>query len=320
MAKLGLILGVAGQDGAYLAELLLSKGYEVAGVCRQGPSRSGTYRLESLGILKNISLFQFDASDNTALERCIRTTEPDEIYNLAGISSVARSFLDPALVVNGNTEITRNCLEIIRKTCPSVRYYNAASSECFGDTGESAATEATGFAPVSPYAAAKASDYFLTQVYRRAFGLFCSSGILFNHESPLRGEAFVTKKIILGASEIAAGRRDFVELGNMDIQRDWGWAPEYVEAIYRIVQHDEPDDFVVASGTTTSLAKFVEIVFSRLGLNWQNHVRINPDLIRAGEIQKSWGQPEKARKKLGWSATYTVDDIISEMIGNLANR
>ncbi len=316
MAKVGLILGIAGQDGSYLADLLLSKGYEVAGVYRGYSDGANIHRLESLGISKKVSLFRFDARDEAELEKCIRAISPDEIYNLAGESSVAKSFVDPVAVVQSNTRITGHCLELIRKHFPWVRYYNAASSECFGDTGDLGAEESTAFSPVSPYAVAKAADYFLTQVYRRAFGLFCSSGILFNHESPLRAEKFVTKKIITGACEIASGKRDFIELGNLKVERDWGWAPEYVDAIYRIIQHDEPDDFVVATGTTTSLRKFVELVFSRLGLHWRDHVRVNPSFIRSGEIQKSRGRPEKALRNIGWSATYRIDDIISEMINS----
>jgi GDPmannose 4,6-dehydratase len=314
MARVGLILGVTGQDGSYLARLLLSKGYEVVGISRGNSSGREKCCLERLGISGKVALRKFDARNMCELEKCIRETGPVEIYNLAGESSVAKSFIDPELTLQGNTKITVNCLELIRKYFSSVKYYNAASSECFGETGGVPADETTAFCPVSPYGVAKSADYHLTQVYRRAYGLFCCSGILFNHESPLRAEHFVTKKIISGACAIAQGEKDFIELGNLEVERDWGWAPEYVDAIYRILQHGTADDFVIATGKSNSLRKLVETAFSHFGLNWQEHIRTSSCFLRSGEIQKSLGNPKKALNELGWSATYQVEDVISSMI------
>lgn len=318
MAKVGLILGVTGQDGSYLAQLLLRKGYQVIGVSR-GITGRGSPRLETLGIDDKVVLRVFDSEKIDKLEACIRETMPNEIYNLAGPSSVGESFNNPRQTIQSIVGVTTNCLEIIRKYFPETKYYNAASSECFGNTGSLAADEMTSLRPVSPYGVAKSAVHNLAQVYRKTYDMFCCSGMLFNHESPLRSPNFVTQKIVAAVQLIARGEQDFLELGNLNVERDWGWAPEYTDAIYRIMQHRVPDDFVIATGQSSSLREIVRIAFSHVNLEWQKYVRTSDKYRRPTDIESSKGNPNKALEDLGWSAKYGLEEIITAMMKNETN-
>jgi GDPmannose 4,6-dehydratase len=243
----------------------------------------------------------------------VQSFQPDEIYNLAGQTSVGLSFEQPVEAMESVTQGTLNMLEVIRLVNRPIRFYNAGSGECFGDTGSIAATEDTPFQPRSPYAVAKASAHWLVCNYRDAYGLFGCTGILFNHESPLRPERFVTQKIVRAAARIHAGSNDRLELGNIDIRRDWGWAPDYVEAMWLMMQQQKPDDYVIATGMTHSLEYFISQAFSYFGLDWKEHVSFSNQLFRPSDIKESRGNPEKAKERLGWYARSKVDDVIRLM-------
>ena len=308
-----LILGISGQDGAYLAHLLLGKGYKVSGTSRD--IHMATFRnLEYLCIRDQVELFSVAINDFRSILQVIIKVEPDEIYNLAGQSSVGLSFEQPVETFESIGAGSLNLLESIRFFAKSVKLYNAASSECFGNTNGRAADETTPFRPRSPYAVAKAAAFWELANYREAYGLFACSGILFNHESPLRPERFVTKKIVATACRIANGSNEKLTLGNIDIQRDWGWSPEYVEAMWRMLQQNEPDDYVIATGETHSLQDFVDTVFSLLRLDWHEHVEINPQLLRPTDILISKANPHKAKEKLKWQAAYKMDDVARMMV------
>ena len=313
--KKALVCGVSGQDGAYLAKLLLEKGYEVIGTSRD--AQAGSFRnLVKLGIREQITVESVSVVDFRSVLQCLLRTEPDEVYNLAGQSSVGLSFEQPVETLESIAQGTLNLLEAIRfSTLPMIRFYNACSSECFGDTGGRVADETTPFHPRSPYAVAKAAAFWEVANYREAYGLFACSGILFNHESPLRPERFVTRKIISTASRIAAGSREKLLLGNISIIRDWGWAPEYVEAMWRILQQEQADDFVIATGTSQSLQEFVETTFNAVGLNWRDHVEIDQDLYRPSELMVGRANPKKAEQTLEWKARYSMKDVVHMMLG-----
>ena len=310
--KRALICGLAGQDGSYLANLLLEKGYEVIGTSRDAMMTSFT-NLNRLGIADEVHKTSMAINDFRSVLNTVQKYQPDEIYNLAGQTSVALSFEQPVEAMQSIVDGTLNILEVIRFVDLPIRFYNAGSSECFGDTGESKATEDSAFSPRSPYAVAKASAYWLVRNYREAYGLFACTGILFNHESPLRPERFVTQKIIRAAKRIAHGGNERLELGNIDIFRDWGWAPDYVEAMWLMLQKDKPEDYIVATGETYSLEQFISKVFGYYNLDWSQYVVFNNQLKRPADIKFSCANPNKAKLQLGWAAQKDLDEIVKCM-------
>ncbi|MBU3564505.1 GDP-mannose 4,6-dehydratase [Polynucleobacter sp. MWH-HuK1] len=315
--KKALIIGITGQDGAYLAKHLLSKGYEVTGSSRDVMASSFN-NLNDLGIRSQVKLISVSINDFRSVFNAIQTADPVEIYNLAGQTSVGLSFDQPVEAIESIAIGTLNILEVIRLLSKPVRFYNAGSSECFGDTGDTPANEQTPFAPRSPYAVAKSTAKWLINSYRESYGLYACTGILFNHESPLRPERFVTQKIIAGAAKIKAGQLDKLQLGNLDISRDWGWAPEYVEAMWLMMQLDQPDDFVIATGRKESLKYFVAKSFEYFDLDWQKYVEIEKSFFRPNEIVSSVGNPEKAIKALGWKRPTDIDGVIKMMCAEKA--
>lgn len=313
VARKALISGISGQDGAYLAQLLLDKGYQVFGTARDAQMAT-FHNLKLLGIHSRVTMLSMALNDFRSVLQTISRVEPDEIYNLAGQSSVGLSFEQPVETLESISIGTLNLLEVIRFLQKPIRLYNAGSSECFGDTGGVPADEATPFHPRSPYAVAKATAHWEVANYRDAYNLFACTGILFNHESPLRPERFVTRKIISAACRIAAGSGETLQLGNISIARDWGYAAEYVDAMWRMLQQEQPGDYVIATGETNTLEEFVVEVFDQLGLNWKEHVKTDPSLLRPSEIMVSRGNPEKARTVLGWQAHHHMREVIKLMI------
>lgn len=311
--KRALICGISGQDGAFLAQFLLGKGYQVAGTSRDAQISSFA-NLVALGIRNRVSLTSMVLTDFRSVLQVMAKYEPDEIYNLAGQSSVGLSFEQPVETLESIATGTLNLLESVRFLARPVRIYSAGSSECFGDTGGRPADESTPFRPRSPYAVAKATAHWQIANYREAYGLFACTGILFNHESQLRPQRFVTRKIIAAANRIARGSKEKLRLGNLAVQRDWGWAPEYVEAMWQMLQRKEPDDFVIATGETNSLADFCAAAFAESGLEWQDHVEIDRQLFRPTEIMYGCGNPEKANKVLGWAARSKMRDVVRLML------
>lgn len=307
-----LICGVNGQDGSFLARLLLDKGYEVWGTSRDVQT-SALSNLYTLSIEKKVNLISMAPNDFRSVLTAVEQSDPDEIYYLSGQSSVGLSFEQPAETLESIVTGILNLLEVIRLRKKLVRLYNAGSSECFGDTGEIAANELTPFYPRSPYAVAKASAHWLVTNYRESYGLYACNGILFNHESPLRPKRFVTQKIVQAAKRIAQGSDERLVLGRLDIWRDWGWAPEYVEAMWRMLQQDKPEDFVIATGESNTLADFVAVAFEVNGLDWQRHVDISPALYRPTDIDRSLGNPSKAADVLGWRASHRMRDVVKMM-------
>jgi len=311
--KTALIFGVAGQDGPYLARFLLEKGYRVVGTSRDA-AISSFGNLTRLGIRDRVECVSASLIDFRSVLQVISRIMPDEIYNLAGQSSVGLSFEQPVETFDSIAIGTLNLLEAIRFLDAPVRLYNASSSECFGNTEGQPATETSPFRPRSPYAVAKATAFWQVANYREAYALFACSGILFNHESPLRPDRFVTQKIVDSACRIAAGNSKALSLGNLAIYRDWGWAPEYVDAMWRMLQLDQPDDFIIATGQTHSLEEFVSCVFSCLDLDWREHVRSNKDFFRPTDIAVSAGNPAKAAERLDWRATAHMEDVARMMV------
>jgi len=311
--KRALICGISGQDGAYLAELLLGKGYRVAGTSRDAQI-SGFNNLVRLGIRDRLQLLSMVGTDFRSVLTVVAKVQPDEIYNLAGQSSVGLSFEQPMETLESIALGTLNLLEVMRFIGRPMRLYNASSSECFGATGESAADETTPFHPRSPYAVAKAASFWAVANYREAYGLYACSGLLFNHESPLRPERFVTQKIVSAACRIAAGERSALRLGNLAIRRDWGWAAEFVDAMHRILQLDRPEDFVIATGSTYSLQQFAETAFAAVGLDWREWVVTDPALHRPSDLIANRGNPAKAERLLGWKARLTMPGVVAEMV------
>ena len=314
MTKTALISGTTGQDGAYLAKLLLSKGYEVWGTSRDAELSSFS-NLKSLGIYDQIHRRSMSLTDFRSVLQVIEECEPDEVYNLAGQSSVGLSFQQPVETLESIAFGTLNLLEVLRYRGRPVRLYNAASGECFGETTlQNPAREDSSFHPRSPYGVAKCTSYWSVVNYREAYGLFACSGILFNHESPLRPERFVTRKIVSAAHEISLGKRAHLELGNLDVVRDWGWAPEYVEAMWSMLQQGTADDFIIATGQSHSLQYFVQCAFEALDLDWKDWVRQDRSLLRAADISQSFADPAKANTQLNWHATVQLKDIVSRLI------
>jgi GDPmannose 4,6-dehydratase len=308
-----LICGVSGQDGAYLAQLLLQKGYEVFGASRDAQMASFS-NLKSLGINESVHKISLAINDFRSVLQAIQQVEPDEIYNLAGQSSVGLSFEQPVETLESISIGVLNLLEAIRFSKKNIKFYNAGSSEVFGDTHGTPATETTPFHPQSPYAVAKASAHWIVSNYRDAYGLFACTGILFNHESPLRPTRFVTRKIVSTACRIANGSNETLKLGNISISRDWGWAPEYVVAMWKMLQLEKPDDFVVATGSSRKLEDFIQLTFSALQLDWRDHVRSDPSLLRPSDILEGLADPAKAYSVLGWKAKLQLEDILRLMV------
>lgn len=310
--KTALIFGVSGQDGAYLARLLLDKGYEVHGTSRDCASNP-FIGLHRLGIAGRLKLHTVALTDFRSVISVMHKVMPDEIYNLAGQTSVALSFELPVEAFESITVGTINILECVRLLDRPIKSFHAASSECFGDT-DIPADETVPFHPRSPYAMAKAAAFWAVANYREAYGMSACSGIMFNHESPLRPERFVTQKIVKGAIDIAAGRMDKLALGNLAVERDWGWAPEYVDAAWRMVQHPEPTDLVIATGQTHSLMNMVEYAFELVGLDWRAHVETSEGLIRRTDLSRSAANPARIRELTGWQAKVPFREIVGRMI------
>ena len=308
-----LICGVSGQDGAYLAQLLLNKGYEVFGASRDA-QMSTFANLQYLGIREKVTTLSLAVNDFRSVLQAIQQVEPDEIYNLAGQSSVGLSFEQPVETMESISIGVLNLLEAIRFTGRKIKFYNAGSSEVFGDTHGLAASETTPFHPQSPYAVAKASAHWLVANYRDAYGLFACTGILFNHESPLRPARFVTQKIVATACRIAAGSKETLKLGNIAIARDWGWAPEYVDAMWRMLQLEQPEDLVIATGKVRKLKEFIALAFTALHLDWPEHVQVDQQLFRPSDIAMGFGDPGRAASVLGWQARYSLEEIVLKMI------
>jgi GDPmannose 4,6-dehydratase len=313
MNKTALICGISGQDGSYLAQFLLRKGYTVWGTSRDAQG-SSFGNLKTLGIFGELKLISMVPEDFRSVFIALKQSAPDEVYYLAGQSSVGLSFDQPAETIQSVVIGTLNMLEAIRMAEHEIRLYHAGSSECFGDTQGHPANEQTPFQPRSPYAVAKASAYWLVDNYREAYNLYACTGILFNHESPLRPARFVTQKIISTAKRIAAGSGEKLTLGRMDISRDWGWASEYVDAMWRMLQLDRPEDFVIATGETFMLEDFVAHAFKLLGLNWQDYVIQDKSLYRPTDILLSSADSSKAKNKLAWVANTKGKDLVEAML------
>ncbi len=311
MSKRAVITGITGQDGSYLAELLLEKGYEVTGVIRR-LSHPNYERIEHL--LDRITLRPADLLDEMSLTRVIEDVAPDEFYNLGAMSFVPASWDQPLLTGEYNAQGVTRILEAIRRVNPKIRFYQASSSEMFGKVREVPQTELTPFYPRSPYGVSKVFGHYITVNYRESYNLFACSGILFNHESLLRPERFVTQKIVRAACRIAAGSRETLQLGNLDIHRDWGWAPEYVDAMWRMLQQHEPDDLVIATGETHALQHFVAEAFAAVGLSWQDHVNSDPALMRPSDLAISRADPSRVQEKLGWQARTQMYGVVRHMV------
>ncbi|MBS1084625.1 GDP-mannose 4,6-dehydratase [Gluconobacter sphaericus] len=310
-----LITGITGQDGAYLSQLLLGKGYRVVGLLRRSASADVIgERLRWLGILDDVELLDGNMTDLSSLIRIVETVKPDEIYNLAAQSFVAASWQQPLLTGNVTGMGTVNMLEAARIVKSDARFYQASSSEMYGLIQEPVQNEKTPFYPRSPYAAAKLYAHWMTVNYRESFGMHASSGILFNHESPLRGIEFVTRKVTDGVARIKLGLAKELALGNLDATRDWGHARDYVRAMYLMLQQDVPDDYVIATGRTTSIRDLCRIAFSSAGLNYEDHVVTNPAFLRPAEVEVLLGDASKAKKALGWEPETTLEEMITEMV------
>lgn len=313
MPERALIIGISGQDGSYLSKLLIEKGFEVYGTSRDAEVTAFS-GLKTLGIYDKVNLVSMSLTDFRSTMQVILDLKPDYIFNLAGQSSVGLSFMQPVETLESISVGTLNVLEVIRFHKLKVKFYNASSSECFGNIKADSADELTPFHPTSPYAVAKAAAYWQVANYRNAYRLFACSGILFNHESPLRHERFVTKKIIKAACRISKGSDEILKLGDIAIIRDWGWAPDFVKAMLMILEHDKPEDFVIATGKAISLETFVKTAFEKLNLDYKKHIEIDKSLFRPHELNYIKGNPQKAKKKLGWEPAYLVDDVIKAMI------
>ncbi len=309
--RTALICGVSGQDGAYLARLLLERGYAVHGASRDAQA-SGFRNLRRLGVIDSVHLESLTITDFRSVLQALRRVNPDEVYNLAGQSSVALSFEQPVETLESISVGTLNLLEAIRFTDRPIRFYNAGSGECFGDTREPA-DESTAFRPRSPYAVAKSAAHWEVANYADAYGLFACTGILFNHESPLRAERFVTRKIVAAACRISRGSSERLSLGNLSVQRDWGWAPEYVEAMWKMLQQDNPENYVIATGKSYTLQDFVERAFVEVGLKWSDHVDIDERLYRPADITYASANPARANERLGWKAKATMPEVVAMM-------
>ncbi len=313
MAKKALITGISGQDGSYLAKFLLDKKYIVFGTTRR-KNKSNLKNLYKLNIYDSCKIFKCNLNNISEIRELIKKTKPDEIYHLSGASSVAESFKSPNNAYTSIVNSTINILETIRDSKKNIKLFLASSGECYGNTGKKAVDENTFFNPLSPYAVAKASAYFIAKNYRDAYNIYVASGILFSHESPFRSENFVTQKIISNAIAISRNKKKYFELGSIDIYRDWGWAPEYIRAMYLIVQQKTPTDFIIASGKSYSLKEFVKLAFEYFNLDWKDHLIINNKFDRPLDLISNKGKTDKAKKILKWESTYSLKKIVHEMI------
>jgi len=311
MTKRALITGITGQDGSYLAELLLEKGYEVHGIVRRA-STTNFWRIEHL--LDRIHVHPADLLDQLSLIRVIDETRPHELYNLAAMSFVPASWDQPMLTGEFNSQGVTRALEAVRHVDPAIRFYQASSSEMFGKVREVPQTEQTPFYPRSPYGVSKVFAHYITVNYRESYNLFAVSGILFNHESPRRGLEFVTRKVTDGAARIKLGLADSLSLGNLDAHRDWGFAGDYVRAMWLMLQQDQAEDFVIATGESHSVRELVEVAFHHAGLDWRKHVRTDPKLLRPAEVDHLIGDASRARRVLGWQPTITFDGLVEMMV------
>jgi len=309
--KTALICGVSGQDGTYLARLLLQRGYTVYGASRDAQA-TNFQNLRRLGLIDSVRLESLNITDFRSVLQALRRVNPDEVYNLAGQSSVALSFDQPVETLESVSLGTLNLLEAIRFTERPIRFYNAGSGECFGDTKEPA-DENTAFRPRSPYAVAKSAAHWEVANYADAYGLFACTGILFNHESPLRAERFVTRKIVAAAVRISRGSGERLRLGNLSVQRDWGWAPEYVEAMWTMLQQEKPESYVIATGRSHTLEEFVDCAFAAVDLMWRDHVDIDTRLYRPADITYANANPARANERLGWRAKAAMPDVVAMM-------
>jgi GDPmannose 4,6-dehydratase len=313
MAKSALITGITGQDGSYLAELLLGKGYRVCGMIR----RSSTESLQRLEHLRDkVELYQADLLDQTSIASVIDKVRPEEVYNLAAMSFVPTSWEQPVLTAEFTAVGVTRMLDAIRQACPSARFYQASSSEMFGKVRETPQRETTPFHPRSPYGVAKVYGHFITMNYRESYDLFACSGILFNHESPRRGQEFVTRKITHAVARIKLGLQDELRLGNLQAKRDWGFAGDYVRAMWLMLQQDRADDYVVGTGETHSVEEFVQIAFDHVGLDWKQYVVIDPQFYRPAEVDLLLADPAKARNKLGWKLQVSFEELVRMMVDN----
>jgi GDPmannose 4,6-dehydratase len=311
MTKRALITGITGQDGSYLAELLLENGYEVFGVVRR-LSTPNMWRIEHL--MDRVTLIQADLLDQLSLIKAVETSDPHELYNLAAMSFVPASWDQPMLTGEFNSQGVIRVLEAIRRVNPKIRFYQASSSEMYGRVREVPQTELTPFYPRSPYGVSKAFGHYITVNYRESYGLFAVSGILFNHESPRRGLEFVTRKVTNGVARIKLGLSDTLPLGNVDACRDWGFAGDYVKAMWLMLQHDTPDDYVIATGVAHSVQQLVEAAFAHAGLDWRKHVKTDPALLRPAEVDHLIGDPAKATRVLGWKPSISFQTLVENMV------
>jgi GDPmannose 4,6-dehydratase len=313
MTKRALIIGIAGQDGSYLSRLLLDKGYEVHGTSRN-VANARFDGLRSLEVLDRVRLYTADLTNYHSGIELLRAVKPLEIYNLSAQSSVGLSFEQPIETLNSIVNATLNLLEAIRLMGGEMRLYNASSSEMYGDTASRPADENTFFRPHSPYGVSKAAAHWLVENYRKAYGLFACSGIMFNHESPLRNERFVTQKIVRTAVDIRRGAARKLTLGNLAVVRDWGWAPEYVEAMWLMLQQHTPEDYVIATGNAASLEEFTKTAFEQVDLDWRDYVDHDPGLLRPYEVDYTVGKPGRAAERLLWTARLTMPEIVTKLV------
>jgi GDPmannose 4,6-dehydratase len=311
MAKRALITGITGQDGSYLAELLLEKGYEVYGMIRRS-SAPNLWRIQ--GIVDRLILKPADLLDQLSLLRLVDEVRPTEIYNLAAMSFVPASWDQPMLTGEFNSQGVTRLLDAVRQVDAGIRIYQASSSEMFGKVREVPQTEQTPFYPRSPYGVSKVFAHYITVNYRESYNLFAVSGMLFNHESPRRGLEFVTRKVSDGVARIKLGLADSLSIGNLDAQRDWGFAGDYVRAMWLMLQQDRPDDYVIATGISHSVRELIEIAFARVGLDWQKYVRVDPALLRPAEVDHLLGDPSKARAELGWTPAVDFTQLVEMMV------
>jgi GDPmannose 4,6-dehydratase len=311
MTRRALITGITGQDGSYLAELLLEQGYEVTGVVRR-LSAPNVWRISHL--LDRITVLQADLLDQLSLIKAVEQVRPHELYNLAAMSFVPASWDQPMLTGEYNSQGVTRVLEAVRRVDPSIRVYQASSSEMFGKVREVPQTELTPFYPRSPYGVSKVFGHYITVNYRESYGLFACSGILFNHESPRRGLEFVTRKVTHGVAKIKLGLADTLALGNLDARRDWGFAGDYVRAMWLMLQQDTADDYVVATGESHSVQELVEVAFGHVGLDWRKHVKLDPKFLRPAEVDHLIGDASRARTVLGWTPTVDFPGLVTMMV------
>ena len=311
MSRTALITGITGQDGSYLAEFLLQKGYAVNGMVR----RASTENFERIAHLRGkLAIHQADLLDELSLIELMQKVQPDEIYNLAAMSFVPTSWTQPILTSEFTAIGVVRVLEAMRRVCPSARFYQASSSEMFGHVRETPQTERTPFYPRSPYGVAKAFGHYITVNYRESYNLFAVSGILFNHESPRRGMEFVTRKVSDGVARIKLGLQQTLSMGNLDAKRDWGYAGDYVRAMWLMLQAEKPDDYVIATGATHTVRELCEVAFSHVGLDWQAHVKIDPQFIRPAEVELLLGDAGKAQRVLGWKPSVDFAALVKMMV------